>query len=425
MMWCPLPWTHLGVKNNGDLRMCSHSQSAGKGNTLLCNNNIALTVDDLLSTDVINCDTLKDVRRNMLKGKWPSQCKRCRDESLAGTNSRDQWETERHKDSFTKEMALSITDPDGTVSDCQWQDFDLRIGNECNLRCVMCFAGEASKWFDVQEEILGWNYFVVDGKKYDLATSKQAFGWSKDKNNIDALIENSKGLLKIKFGGGEPLLIKHHRHMLESLIAAGHASRMELEYSSNLTFFPSDLFTMWKHFKNIKICGSIDAVGSANEAIRYHTKWDTVVDNLRMLDQTDDHIQVFLSTTISILSLEHYGNLLSWIMDQRYKKIRDTASHLVYNPKYLNIGLLDEFQLHRTINAAKLTLAQYPTLMKKIDNYQTMYQKIRIADDEIMDQRVYFLRAWDNLQKNQKQDWNEIFPVAAMITNEWRNDHRE
>jgi sulfatase maturation enzyme AslB (radical SAM superfamily) len=422
-MWCPLPWTHLGVKNNGDLRMCSHSQSAGTGTTLLCNDSVPLTITDLSTVDVMNCDTLKNVRRDMLKGKWPAQCKRCKDESLASINSRDQWETERHKDSFTKEIALSITDPDGSVSGCMWQDFDLRIGNECNLRCTMCFAGESSKWFDVHEEILGWDYFVVDGKKYDLTTSKNLFGWSKIRDNIDALIANSNGLLKINFGGGEPLLIKHHRYLLESLIKSNRASSMELEYSSNLTFFPPDLFDMWKHFKNIRICGSIDAVGLANDAIRYHSKWNTVVDNLRMLDETDDNINVFLSTTISILSLEHYGTLLSWIADQNYKKIKDTVSHLVYNPKYFNIGLLDRSQLLRTIQATKLTVAQQPKLLKKIDRYQSMYDQIKMTANEITEQRFYFLRAWDNLQKNQKQDWTEIFPMAAMVAEEWRTSH--
>ena len=419
-MWCPLPWTHLGIKNNGDLRMCSHSQSAGKGNTLLCNNNIPLTIADISTTDVINCDTLKAVRKDMLAGKWPKQCQRCLNESLTDSNSRNKWETERHKDSFTKEMALSITDPDGSVSGLTWQDFDLRIGNECNLRCVMCFAGETSKWYDDHEEILGWDYFVVDGKKYDLSSSKTAFGWSKDKKNIDALLKNSRNLLKIKFGGGEPLLIKHHRYLLESLIAAGHASRMELEYSSNLTVFPSDLFEMWKHFRLIRICGSIDAVGHANEAIRYHTKWQTVVDNLRMLDQTDDNIQVFLSTTISILSLEHYGALLAWITDQRYTKIRDAVSHLVYNPKYFNIGLLDASQLATIIQASRAAVCESPNLVKKVDHYQTLHEKIRMSEDDIFEQRQHFIRVWDNLQKNQQQDWQVIFPMASMVADQWR-----
>lgn len=420
-MWCPLPWTHLGVKNNGDLRMCSHSQSAGKGNTLLCNNNVPLTIADLSTVDVMNCDTLKGVRRDMLKGKWPTQCKRCKDESLSGSNSRDRWETDRHKDTFTKELALSLTDIDGTVNGGQWQDFDLRIGNECNLRCVMCFAGESSKWFDVHQEILGWDYFVVDGKKYDLSTSRNGFGWSKDKANIDALIHSSDALSKIVFGGGEPLLIKHHRYLLEALISQGHASRMELEYSSNLTFFPPDIFYLWKHFKKIRICGSIDAAGSANEAIRYNTKWQVVVDNLRMLDATADNIEVFLSTTISILSLEHYGKLLSWIADQRYNKIHDTVSHLVYNPKYFNIGLLEKSQLNRIVDSATLPVVQQPKFVKKIDHYRSLHDTINMTDDEMKEQRMYFLRVWDNLQKNQQQDWYELFPMAAGVAREWKD----
>jgi len=402
--------------------MCSHSQSAGKGNTLLLKDDKVLTISDLSTADVLNSDTLKAVRKDMLKGKWPNQCIRCRDESIAGSNSRNQWETERHKHSFTKEIALSMTDPDGTVSGGQWLDFDLRIGNECNLRCVMCFAGETAKWFDDQEEILGWDYFYVDGKKYDLATSKNAFGWSKDRNNINALIGASDKLLKIKFGGGEPLLIKHHRYLLESLIEAGHAGRMELEYSSNLTFFPPALMVLWRHFRNIRICGSIDAFGAANEAIRYHTQWKTVVDNLRMLDQTDDNIHVFLSTTISILSLEHYGQLLSWITEQNYNKIKDTVSHLVYNPKYLNIGLLDAYQIERSLDASRKAVVGNAKLVKKIDHYGSMYEKITISEDQKAEQRTFFLRTWDNFQKNQKQDWKEIFPMAALVAEEWRQD---
>ena len=139
-----------------------------------------------------------------------------------------------------------------------------------------------------------------------------------------------------------------------------------------------------------------------------------------LLDETGDNIHIFLSTTISILSLEHYGPLLSWIDDQRYNKIRDTVSHLVYNPKYFNIGLLDNDQLCRTIDTSKLAVAQRLPLLKKIDRHQAMYAQIKIPNDTIAEQRLYFLRAWDNLQKNQKQDWNAIFPMAALVADEWR-----
>ena len=419
-MWCPLPWTHLGVKNNGDLRMCSHSQSAGQGNTLLYKSQNVLNITDLDQEDVLNCDTLKDVRRTMLSGQWPEQCRRCEQESSVGSNSRDQWETERHSQSFTRAMALESTAADGSVSGLKFQDFDLRIGNQCNLRCVMCFPGEASKWYDAHQEITGTDYFMVDDKVYHLHSSSHAFGWSKDKNNIDALIRASNGLLKIKFGGGEPLLIKHHRYLLDSLIASGYSKNMELEYSVNLTYFPPDLFTMWKQFKKIRICASVDALGVANDAIRYHSTWDTVSQNLTMLYHSDDNISVFISTTVSLLSLEHYGSLLKWVSDQRFKKIKEHFSHMVYNPVYFNINILEPAQLDRIVRTARADISDKPTLIRKLDHYEKLYHRYRMSDEDAMEHRQRLVMVWDRFKTNQKQDWDAIFPQAASAVAAWR-----
>jgi sulfatase maturation enzyme AslB (radical SAM superfamily) len=401
--------------------MCSHSQSAGTGNTLLSNSDKILTIHDLDDYDVINCTTLKAVRKTMLDGQWPEQCQRCKDESAVGGNSRDKWETARHADSFTYDMALKLTDQDGKVNDTGFMDFDLRIGNQCNLRCVMCFPGEASKWYDSYENITDNDHFVVDNHIYDLKTSKNAFSWSRDKSNIDALIRKSKQLLKIKFGGGEPLLIKHHRYLLESLISAGYAGRMELEYSSNLTIFPPDLFTIWENFKQIRICASIDAYGIANDAIRYHSDWKAVTDNLHMLDNTKDNISVFLSTTISNLSLEHYGSLLLWAQQQRFKKIKEHASHLVYNPKHFSISILEKKHLDRMISKSKDAISDNARLVKRVQYYENLYNEVAMEDRDAIEHRISFVKIFDRLSIDQKQEWYDIFPIAAEVVNEWKD----
>ena len=418
-MWCPLPWTHLGVKNNGDLRMCSHSQSAGKNNTLLMKEGKILTIQDLSRIDTINCDTLKTVRQDILAGRWPEQCRRCQDESAVGSNSRDKWETERHKNSFTPSMAAQITAPDGSVADFKFQDFDLRIGNQCNLRCVMCFPGETAQWYDAHREITGSDNFMVDDKTYDLHSSRDAFGWSRDRQNIDALINSSENLLKINFGGGEPLLIKHHRYLLESMISAGYAKQMELEYSTNLTYFPPDLFELWKDFNKIRICASIDAVGIANDAIRYHSSWETITNNLRMLDGTEENISVFISSSISTISLEHYGTLMRWVRDQKFKKIHEHASHLVYNPRYFNIAILEPHQIEQMISAGRTSAGEHAKMNKKLDHYHNLYHTIRMAEDEAKEHRIRLLSVWERFQRNQRQNWNEIFPIAAGVIREW------
>jgi len=424
-MWCPLPWTHLGVKNNGDLRMCSHSQSAGTGNTLLMKGDRVLTVADIGVEDTLNCDTLKQVRRDIMEGRWPEQCRRCQAESDVGSNSRNRWEADRLRSDMTEDMARLMTSNDGTVADDKFMDFDLRMGNQCNLRCVMCFPGETRKWYDIYEEITGQTTFMVDNRTYDIRSTDDHFGWSKHRGNIDALISISDGLTKINFGGGEPLIMKHHRYLLESLVNSGRSKHIELEYSSNITVFPQGLFDTWKHFKEIKICASIDAVGDANGAIRYPSDWETVTENLRMLDGTEDHISVFLSTTISNISLEHYGDLLSWARKQRYGKIKMHASHPVYNPRHFSIGLLDANHVVPMLERCYDGIGGQDALRRKVDHYRDLHQRISfVKSDDIAVQRANFVKAFRRLEKNQGQDWSTLFPVAARVVDEYQDAYK-
>lgn len=412
-MWCPLPWTHLGVKNNGTLRMCSHSQSMGTGNTVLHKDGRPLSIEDL-DGDILNCDTLKQVRKDMLTGEYPEQCKRCKTENQAGYRSRDEWETIRHIDTYTKEQAMANTLSDGTLLNPQIQDMDLRVGNQCNLRCVMCFPGEATKWYKDYEEIMGESTFNVDGKVYTLIQNQSDFDWVRSDDKVKTLLDNSQYLLKIKFGGGEPLMIKHHQDLIEGLIERGYSPKIELEYSSNLTVFPPKLFELWKHFKLIKICASLDGIGEINEAIRYPTKWDIVENNLRMLDETENHIEVFTSTTINLLSIEHYADTLYWLQNQNYRKINKkayniSASHPVYNPKYLSLSILDresQEELFGSIN--------YHT--REIEEKVLFYKKfidLTRVDNELY--RKQFSDRFDRFANNQQQDWDKLFPFASKL----------
>ena len=422
-MWCPLPWTHLSVKNNGTLRLCSHSQAIDGGNAILLQDSSPLFVEDIDTIDVMNCDTLKQVRKDMLDGKWPDQCGRCKIESDAGHRSRDQWETLRHIKSFNKEMAIERTEIDGTVRNAEIQDMDLRVGNQCNIRCVMCFPGETTKWYNDYKEITGEDTFAVDKKIYTLNPIDGDFNWVRSEKKVESLLRHSKNLLKINFGGGEPILIKHHKDILYGLVEEGYAPKIELEYSSNITVFPSGIFDLWKHFRLVKICASIDATSEANEAIRYGTIWNTIEDNLRMLDDSPDNIEVFTSTTISILSIEHYADTLLWLRSQGYKKINSnahniSASHPVYNPRYLNIAILEQEQKDELLSMLYSKIEGHAELKSKLEFYEKYYDMMRISDPE--QYRMQFSERFYRFATNQQQDWDRIFPFASEVARRWK-----
>ena len=60
------------------------------------------------------------------------------------------------------------------------------------------------------------------------------------------------------FRVGEPLIIEEHKESLRSLVKNNKAKNIRLEYNTNLTTIPDEVFELWKNFKEIRIAASID-----------------------------------------------------------------------------------------------------------------------------------------------------------------------
>jgi hypothetical protein len=147
-----------------------------------------------------------------------------------------------------------------------------------------------------------------------------------------------------------------------------------------------------------------------------------------MSDDSSDNIIVFTSTTVSILTLEHYSDLMLWIKNQNYKKInRDIenpgTSHLVYNPAFFNINLLDEQQQNSIFDTLRTKANKDKKILKKLDAYDKYCTSSRItmADSLLNETRKQLVGVFNRLAINQKQDWINIFPFASALTKIWSN----
>lgn len=421
MAWCPLPWSHIGVKNNGTLRMCSHSQN-GIGNTVLEQEGRVLTLDDLATTDVLNCDTLKRVRREFLAGRYPDDCRRCEIEAKAGKQSRDQWEAEQHKDILTPERAFAMMDTDGTVDHPFVASYDLRLGNTCNLRCAPCYPGESNKWFEDYETITGYSDFAVDGMTYGLDPAAKDFEWLHDEPAVAALVAKGKGLRKITFGGGEPLIIKQHLPLIKELADRGWAPGIELEYSTNLTLLPAPILRRWEPFKHVKLCLSIDGVGEVNEAVRFPSRWEMVEKNLRKVEEAPDNISAFTSSTVHLLTIEHYADFMLWLVDQKFKKINAGMSpvgiaHPVHYPQHLNIALLEDHQREHLFAGLYAKVGANKTMRSRIEVFENFARHNTPPNAAIM--RKQFVRVYDGFEHAQG-GFTRLFPLATRWVEEWR-----
>jgi organic radical activating enzyme len=417
-VWCPIPWSHVAVKSNGYLRICSHSQSGGNKNTLLEKNGKLLRINDI--DQALNSDTLKDVRIKFLNNEWPEQCRRCKLEQAAGKRSRNQWEQTMYN--FTKEDATNITCSDGTVIEQRILSMDLRLGNKCNLQCVMCYPGESNQWNKIQEQITGSKVFMIDNATYS-TDGHEHFEWCNQKEYYQLLTNHSQYLQKIKFGGGEPWLVKHHLILLKNLIEKGFAKNIELEYSINVTIIPKELLDVINQFKFVKLCCSVDAYGNVNEAIRYPTKWNVIEKNLDFLDNMPDHFSIFTSTTLSILNIEHFVTWMQWLKSKQFKKINlntfsDIVSHPVMNPKYLNLRLMTNKQHSEMFNYLK-EQTDNQEILTILNQWEEYSKNLPITNEEIVQGRKDLLKFFIKMSAIQGKDWKIIFPRCHRMIAEW------
>ena len=425
-LWCPLPWSHLSIKNNGTMRICSHSVDAEDTNVLIDNHGEPLNIKTASIDEVMNSNTLKKVRKKFLQNKWPSQCARCKNEYELGKNSRNLWEAEKHlKHTFKlrQEDAEENTASDGTV-DPQILTLDLRMGNECNLRCTMCFPGESKLWYKDFKEITGEDTFDVDGETYSLDLKEADFDWSKKNNTVEKLLSVCQYLTKIKFGGGEPVIMKHNKSFIKKLIEMDLAKNIELEYSINITKIPQDMWDLWTYFRQVVLCCSLDGIGLVAEACRWPTKWEDVKKNLSIIDNSPSNIYAFTSTTISSINYEHFIETMYWIKKQNFQKINKHnshfASHAVREPKPMSIAVFspDDFRyiqekLYDDALNLSNTRKEYDFYCEKINFYKGLYDIWR--NEEYADEFNRFQKQFFAFERLQSQNWKEIFPITYSI----------
>jgi organic radical activating enzyme len=417
-LWCPIPWSHIAVKSNGYLRICSHSQSGGNKNTLLEKAGQPLRINDI--DDALNSDTLKDVRLKFLNNEWPDQCRRCKLEQNSGKRSRNQWEATIYN--FTKDDAIKITCSDGTLTESRILSMDLRLGNKCNLQCVMCYPGESNQWNKIQEQITGSKVFMIDNLTYSI-DGHEHFEWCNQEDYYQLLTNHATHVQKIKFGGGEPWLVKQHIILLKKLIEQGLAKNIELEYSINVTIVPAEFLDTISQFKFVKLCCSVDGFGEVNEAIRYPTKWHIIEKNLNFLDTMPSNFAIFTSTTLSILNIEHFTTWMQWIESKQFKKINTNTfssivSHPVMNPTYLNLRLMSDKQHEKMFSYLKEQTdnQQILTILNQWEEYS---KTLPITNEEIIQGRKDLLNFFIKMSAIQGKDWKIIFPRCHRMIEEW------
>jgi hypothetical protein len=429
--FCPIPWIFQAVRANGDIRVCCQANVTKNKGVIRKEDGTAYNAGADVLQDARNADFMKTIRTNMLTGVWSEECGRCRSEEENGLNSRRQYE-QQNWPKFTIEKAQEQTELDGSidVEETPVEYYDLRFGNFCNLKCRMCGPTDSDAWYDDWIKLTGKNTFKdtsgeVEIKMVGNKLCATEFDWPSYEPFWEQLEANAHNIKHVYFAGGEPMLIERHYDFLERCIDNGSAKNMIVEYNTNMSTLPPRVVKLWESFKQVRVGASVDGMGAMLEYQRHPAKWNKVLKNLEILDNTPGNIMGWLAFTVTAYNVNHMIDFIKWkLKESNFKKINSTrkrpiiTNHVAHHPKHLNIRVLPDEMKSEIIKRFE-DLMYWATVEELDDHTFNKLNEIKVSVCKYMLGESYYKTHWqefiDYTQKLDKIRNENLLDVEPMF----------
>jgi MoaA/NifB/PqqE/SkfB family radical SAM enzyme len=326
-IFCVAPFVNLSTTNNGKVRLCCQSKTLDK-----------LHVNKHSLEDIWHGTEYQRVREQFLNNEWPKECITCKTNEDKNIPSRRDFENRKWTSIEKKPYPTKPIDFPWAV--------DLRLGNLCNLKCVMCSPHDSSSW--IKEWKLLYPKYTNEDLKLDQSWDENFdYTWYKKGTFLDSMKDQAKYIKELYFAGGEPLMIPEHYNILQFMVDEGYAKDCCVRYNSNGTVLEDKLFVLWSNFKEVTFNFSIDAYSEKNDYIRYPSEWNTIEKNLKILDESETNIRINIASAVQLLNVPYLDELADWKASQHFHKVNCVpfgggliSTHLVYFPSYLNVRVL-------------------------------------------------------------------------------------
>jgi sulfatase maturation enzyme AslB (radical SAM superfamily) len=371
--FCPLPWISTSVRNDGNIRVCCHANQGPKRGVL------NWPVDDIDGSR--NSPRLMRMRQQILSGKWPQDCIRCKKESEAGIRTRFQYESEIWQDLIDFEKASHITGDDGLIHEWDFPliYYDMRFGNFCNLKCKYCSVYSSSAFGKISGD---YKWFERD-----------AF-WDHLKSNI-------YNIQVFHIEGGEPLLIPEYYKFMELAIEYNVAKNIKIESTTNLTKIPDKAWDLWREFKEVRLGVSVDAIGERFDYIRYPSKWSKVYDNIKQIDEAPGNFVLWFATTISTLNIWYMPELMKWKISQQFSRFNNNtgrpffSDHPIHSPSKYNIKSLSPEAKHDVAAYLLESIHEIDSVADEFETNEKMKDSYKMAVRNLFDSYITYMRQED------------------------------
>lgn len=354
--WCIYPFIHLATVTDGSITPCCVAKPYKN-----------INLNRLTIKDAWNHPEVIELRRKLLNGEEADNCRQCYlDESL-GVDSH------RTSSNVVFKNEHNLTEDNFTTPDLDIKNLitlDLRLGNTCNLKCIMCRPNESHKWY---EDVVKLNEMdLPPSVKHDihhkLNYNRTDYNWINKTvfwDNIDSILPNIKEFI---FGGGEPFMLKEVKTMLQKAIKLGIADKISIRFHTNGTYLTTKDFELFQHFKRIQLMFSIDGVDQINHLLRYPANWSKIIENINENEKYGSNIESFILCSLTSISAYYLDQLYDYVYQCNWKKlpVKNIILGRVHHPVYLNPQTLDLQRKETISNKINRLIVDYPCSAKTL-----------------------------------------------------------
>ncbi len=317
---CPLLYNHLSFNNMGEQTFCAVSMYS---NTVQEGEGIFSSNYEMKSNFTDFESQSKKAREAFKQGQFPKECHICHKYESLGLQSY----REKMVSQFP-ELTKNILGESATPC---IEFIEIKLGNDCNLKCRMCNPYSSKSLLKEYKEIF---------PKSQTHFEHFSFDYYKDPKFFKELLNNAPHLKTIHFSGGEPFIIKEMWNFIDHLIISKRAQDISLKFNTNFTIFTEEMLNKLNHFKHVNFIISLDGVGETFEYIRYPAKWTTIEKNLAFLkSKAQAHFEVLFSPTIQVLNIHQLPRLMEYFK-QDFEMNFDIDLNILSHPKPYSIGIL-------------------------------------------------------------------------------------
>lgn len=364
--FCTLPFIHLATHPIGTSTPCCITDMTDDMSTAKKNGfNLFLDKDSL--NDITNSENFKTIRKKMIEGEFPAECKTCYFHEKNNVYSKRMESNLKFKHLI--DHAYANTNKDGSLKDLDYRYIELRLGTVCNLKCVTCNPFSSNRWNEDVKVFEGTefekNYF-----KCDIRTE-----WFRSIKFYDELYDKCENLEEIWINGGEPTLIKEHGYFLQKLIDSGRSKDINLHYSINMTQIPDSFINIWKQFKNVRLHLSIDDLEERNDYIRTGSKWEIIYNNFLKIIKFKNIFKIEICQTVSCLNVYNIDKFKEFA--NKYDMI--VAHNYVHHPSFQHVSILPIEMKEEIISN-----------IKHLNEYELNRLKAELFDESYKDEIVKF-----------------------------------